>query len=473
MLPGGNRKMSLNQYSVEEETRRYFVDEEIIRSSGAELIKRFLSSKYRYEIEVDRRLLDTTKSSGAEAFFEYITKKFAKKKENGKREFDNVTLTFEEKPNGAPVIVNDPRKQITYEEKGHETQNARLLSYKPSELLERGLCDINYNGKAEDVFEREELEKMLREEPVNNQKLMLNGNPSLIYEVKGNLKEVDSKNQRYMVEEGSLRATRKEEFKNGFPEPRIFNIAPRNFRQSLLLQDILLNDDIEFGLVSGGSGSGKTILAYAAAIDSVLKNKKEETPKYENVIIMKPNNTMGGKNREIGFMPGDMEGKYGHIIKSFEDVHNMIDFKFPFEEFLKHPLRENDFGMRRKDFCKIDERLIPDKLPVVELEVSNFVRGRTFENKYILVDEVQNYTPYEAKQILERVGVGSKIIFMGDIEQLDDESMSELKKDYNGLTYGAHVAISQDHPRYGSLALDENYRSQTAELTKEVRVYKG
>mgnify|MGYP006293949753 CR=1 FL=1 len=103
-----------------------------------------------------------------------------------------------------------------------------------------------------------------------------------------------------------------------------------------------------------------------------------------------------------------------------------------------------------------------------EIAHLRYARGRTFENQIILVDEAQNFSPFEIKQLIERVGIGCKIMIIGDPEQIDNPN---LDKEFNGLVYAAHTFYNK-HPRMSMIKLYQNYRSQSAEIMREKKAPK-
>jgi len=462
------------------EVKRYFLDKKLIEESGSTFLKNLEFRKdKKYFIEVNKDIV-TENSMGVNDFINLIYQKYEK---DEKKNFsnDNITLNFTDKPSkDSIVLVTDPRDKLKYEFENYRVEKDRITTY-DHKNLERGFLKAYINDTIKNKYPLDEFleltysddsfsNKIKEDEIYNNQFIKINNSNSLIYKVyPSELREV--KPNRY--NSYGLYIQRLKECEKNIPNKTLFDMSTRNLRQYLGLEHLLLNDDVEFVILSGGSGSGKTILAYATGIYSVLKKNKKDISKYKNVLILKPNDIVGPKHREIGFLPGEISSKYGPILKSFEDVHNSLKLGISFYDFLKHPLYENEFGKRDKNLYKITGNnktfLLPQNTPVVELEISNFIRGRTFENKFIIIDEAQNYTTYEMKQILERVGLNCKIVVIGDPYQLDNPILSLNK---NGLVYAAHVGFSQKHPRFGLINFEKNYRSQTAELSRNIKIYK-
>ncbi|MGV8162871.1 MAG: PhoH family protein [Candidatus Nanoarchaeia archaeon] len=290
------------------------------------------------------------------------------------------------------------------------------------------------------------------------------------------------------------------------PMTKVLGITPLDMEQYLAFQYGLLNPDVSLFFLTGTQGSGKTLLSYVAAIDQILWYDKKikiergipenENSLFNKLVLFKPNNIMGDKSREIGFLPGSMYEKNKPHLMPFVDAHNesTISKLFSFEEMLKHPRHVNDYGGPRIDgmqqpkpapnskenegqpnYNKENESkkfkiegiaYLPGSNEVFEMTYSGFARGRTFKNMIMLIDEAQNFTPYELKTLIERSGLGTKIIIMGDPLQLDNPSCS---RDINGLTN----AIKHYLPApYSSLInLTRNYRSPMSEDARAWKAY--
>lgn len=256
----------------------------------------------------------------------------------------------------------------------------------------------------------------------------------------------------------------------------IYNVKPRSGDQFLALEHLLLNDDITLVFITGGHGSGKTLLSYVAALDGIdtRKGKEKNHGRYDRIVVFKPNDPMGGGDRTLGFEPGDRGQKTRSIIASFGDAHNATDLRFSFELMLEGTI-ESDFDptYRKK---KIDEGQLragargyfPVEISPITNPWSANVRGRTFTNSFMLIDEGQMYSPYEARTLFERAGRGTKIVVMGDPFQLDSTN-SQNTVEINGLT--SAIRHYQGQPYFGLIHLEGNFRNQASDNARTWRTY--
>jgi len=183
----------------------------------------------------------------------------------------------------------------------------------------------------------------------------------------------------------------------------VFGIKPRNAEQTFGL-NALLNEDIKLVALEGVAGTGKTLLALASALDQ--KNK------YDQIILARP--IIPLSNRDIGFLPGDAEDKISPYMQPLWD--NLT--------FIKKQFKANEKKSKILENMQESGALIITALA--------FIRGRSLTNSIFIVDEAQNLTPHEVKTIITRAGEGTKVIFTGDINQIDTPYMDEHS---NGLTY--------------------------------------
>lgn len=263
----------------------------------------------------------------------------------------------------------------------------------------------------------------------------------------------------------------------------ILGISPRDMEQYLAMQYGLLNPDITLFFLCGSQGSGKTLISYVCAVDSVLWYDKEERIKrmgkekgrdgfYQQIILIKPNEIMGGKRRDVGALPGSLYQKLKPHLSAYIDAHreSILMDNIPFEDMLRHPKFNTEFGEPRNlhsNDTKIDGTAhLPQNREVIELVYSGFVRGRSFRDTILLIDEAQNFTPYEIKTIIERTGEGCKAIIMGDPLQVDNPYCSI---EINGLTHAIKHYL--DNSYTSLIRLSKNYRSQMSEDASDWRVY--
>ena len=214
----------------------------------------------------------------------------------------------------------------------------------------------------------------------------------------------------------------------------VFGIKPRNAEQTFGL-NALLNDEIKLVALEGVAGTGKTLLALASAL--------EQKNKYDQIILARP--IIPLSNREIGFLPGDAESKISPYMQPLWDNLNFI---------------KNQFKANEKK-SKVLEQLQDSGL--LTITALAFIRGRSLINAIFIVDEAQNLTPHEVKTIITRAGEGTKVIFTGDINQIDTPYMDEHS---NGLTY--LIDRLKGNPLFAHVKLEKGERSELANLANEM-----
>jgi PhoH-like ATPase len=226
-------------------------------------------------------------------------------------------------------------------------------------------------------------------------------------------------------------------FKKGMDrvlKQKIYGIEPRNAEQTFAI-DALLRDDIQLATLTGKAGTGKTLLALASAI--------HQRKKYTQILLARPIVALG--NRDLGYLPGDVKEKIGPYMQPLFDNLAVI---------------KNKFSQTSKEYQKIEEMLKTEKLIITPLA---YIRGRSLSKVFFIVDEAQNLTPHEIKTIITRAGEGTKMIFTGDIEQIDSPYL-DLKS--NGLSYLTDKMIGQDIFAHVNLVKGE--RSYLAELASNL-----
>jgi PhoH-like ATPase len=250
--------------------------------------------------------------------------------------------------------------------------------------------------------------------------------------------------------------------------------------QYLALQYGLFNPNVELFFLTGSQGSGKTLLSYVSAIDLILEYdsgvsiarglKDNKNAFFKQIVLLKPNDVMGGSKRDEGTLPGDLYSKIKKHLGPYEDAHkeSILGNSIPFKDMILHPNYVNDFGQMRSTDSnkKINNEALFPKHEVIELVSSGYFRGRSFKDTLILVDESQNFTPYETKTIIERAGPGCKCVIMGDPAQFDNPDCS---KQINGLTYA--IKQNLENPYSCLVNLSENYRSQMSEDAGKWKVF--
>ncbi|MBU0504807.1 MAG: PhoH family protein [bacterium] len=261
----------------------------------------------------------------------------------------------------------------------------------------------------------------------------------------------------------------------------ILGISPLDMEQYLALQYGIYPKDISLFFLCGTQGSGKTLLSYVSTIDMILWYDKEESQKrgmakrdgfYKKVVLLKPTEIIGGRRRDVGALPGSLYDKIKPHLGPYIDAHreSTLNELFAFDDMLKHPKFANDFGDKRSEETnkkKINGcSYLPPNSEVIELTYSGFMRGRSFRDTILIIDEAQNFTPYEIKTIIARLGEGCKVIIMGDPLQVDNPLCS---RSINGLTHTIKHYL--DKPYSALVTLTHNYRSQMSQDTDDWKVY--
>ncbi len=209
-----------------------------------------------------------------------------------------------------------------------------------------------------------------------------------------------------------------------------YRITPRNAEQVFALHAIL-NTNIKLVTIQGVAGTGKTLLALAGA----LEMKKE----YKQIYLARP--IVPLSNKDIGFLPGDIKSKLNPYMEPLWDNLKMI---------------QHQFSEKDKEFKGINELVESEKLVITPLA---YIRGRSLSNICFIVDEAQNLTPHEVKTIITRAGENTKIIFTGDIFQIDTPYLDSQS---NGLSY--LIDKIKHHPIYAHIKLEKGERSELANL---------
>ncbi len=215
---------------------------------------------------------------------------------------------------------------------------------------------------------------------------------------------------------------------------RAYGIEPRNAEQTFSLH-ALLNPEILLTALTGKAGTGKTLLALAAA----LHQRKQ----YDQIFLARP--IVPLSNRDLGYLPGDVKDKIGPYMQPLFDNLGVI---------------KNKYKVDSKEYKNIEEMVKTEKLIITPLA---YIRGRSLSNVFFIVDEAQNLTPHEIKTIITRAGEGTKMVFTGDIEQIDSPYLDSKS---NGLTYLTDKMREQDIFAHVNLVKGE--RSYLAELASHL-----
>ena len=214
----------------------------------------------------------------------------------------------------------------------------------------------------------------------------------------------------------------------------ISGIKPRNAEQTFAIHAIM-NPDVKLVTIQGVAGTGKTLLTLAAAL--------EQRREYKQIYLARP--IVPLSNKDIGYLPGDIKSKLNPYMEPLWD--NL--------KFIQNQYKETD-----KEFKAITEMVNKEKLLITPLA---YIRGRSLSNIYFIVDEAQNLTPHEIKTVITRAGENTKIVFTGDINQIDTPYLDSQS---NGLSY--LIDRVKDHPLYAHITLEKGERSELANLANDM-----
>ena len=213
-----------------------------------------------------------------------------------------------------------------------------------------------------------------------------------------------------------------------------YGIRPRNDEQKFALE-ALLNPKVSLVSLTGGAGTGKTLLALAAAL--------AQEQDYEQIYLSRPTVILG--NQDLGFLPGDQKQKMSPFLQPLMDNLNVI---------------KSQFRPTSREAQRIDAMLTQEKLIIEPLA---YIRGRSLGKCYFIIDEAQNLTPHEMKTIITRAGEGTKMVFTGDIFQIDQPYLDQWS---NGLTHLGEKLYGQ--PLFQHIFLRKGERSELSEMAAKL-----
>ncbi|MBM7644219.1 PhoH-like ATPase [Scopulibacillus daqui] len=217
-----------------------------------------------------------------------------------------------------------------------------------------------------------------------------------------------------------------------FGQDTVWGIKARNVQQIMSLE-LLLREDIELVTLVGKAGTGKTLLALAAGL-----LQTEDLKLYKKLMIARPVLPVG---KDIGYLPGEKEEK---LRPWLQPIYDNLEFLF-----------------NTKTSGEIDKILAG--ISSIQVEAITYIRGRSIPEQFMIIDEAQNLTKHEVKTILTRVGEGTKIVLMGDPQQVDHPYLDEYN---NGLTYV--VEKMKDQSFSGHIKLSKGERSSLAQIAADI-----
>ncbi|MGZ3942130.1 MAG: PhoH family protein, partial [Bacteroidia bacterium] len=213
-----------------------------------------------------------------------------------------------------------------------------------------------------------------------------------------------------------------------------FNVVPKNSEQTFAL-DAVLNPAIKLVSIQGVAGTGKTLLSIAGAL--------EQRRNFHQIYIARP--IVPLSNKDIGYLPGDIKSKLNPYMEPLWDNLKFI---------------KSLYGEKEKEYKQIEEMIEKEKIIVCPLA---YIRGRSLSNVFFIVDEAQNLTPHEVKTIITRAGENTKIVFTGDVHQIDTPYLDAQS---NGLSY--MIDKLQGNNLYAHITLEKGERSELANLANEL-----
>lgn len=246
------------------------------------------------------------------------------------------------------------------------------------------------------------------------------------------------KNHYYILKSGKKSALACYNPLNGMVEHvekrSVYGIKPRNAEQTFAMH-ALLKPEIRLVSIQGVAGTGKTLIALAAS----LEQKRE----YKQIYLARP--IVPLSNKDIGYLPGDIKSKLNPYMEPLWDNLKFI---------------QNQYSESDKEYNRITEMVNLEKLVITPLA---YIRGRSLSNICFIVDEAQNLTPHEVKTIITRAGENTKIIFTGDVHQIDTPYLDSQS---NGLS--TLIDRLKNHELYAHITLEKGERSELANLANSL-----
>jgi len=229
----------------------------------------------------------------------------------------------------------------------------------------------------------------------------------------------------------------------------VMSISPKNIEQECAI-DALLATNVNVVALTGRAGTGKTLLALAAGLyyctKPVQKSSSEHPRRYEQVMVARPIVPLGN---DLGFLPGDIREK---LHPWMQPVYDNLDVIVGTTD---EQMEDKETGYRSSEY------LIESG--IVHIEPLTYIRGRSLPRRYLIIDEAQNLRPLDVKTIITRCGEGTKVIFTGDLEQIDSPFLDAAS---NGLAYLINRFIQEDNFCY--LNLKHSARSALAEQAAQL-----
>ncbi|PLR79212.1 hypothetical protein CU633_01515 [Bacillus sp. V3-13] len=405
-----------------------------------------VDSKKRYMDEIGRnarqvsRLIDSMRESGKLHEKIPLENGGILRIELNHRSFQQLQEIFVEKTNDNRILA--VAKNLSLEEQTKE--NGRPVILVSKDALVRVKADaiglIAEDFLSDRVVENDDLYTGMQEVYTDIEKL------GRFYE-KGELPLADIANHPFYPNQfllmkdslgssssalGMVEKSGKKVKKMVFDHDHIWGIRPRNVQQTMAIE-LLLRKDLPLVTLIGKAGTGKTLLALAAGLLQI-----EDLGEYKKLLVARPIVPVG---KDLGFLPGEKGEK---LRPWMQPIYDNLEYLF-----------------NTKKPGELDAILAG--MGSIEVEALTYIRGRSIPDHYIIIDEAQNLTKHEVKTILTRVGEGSKIVLMGDPEQIDHPYLDAFN---NGLTYV--VEKFKDQKISGHVKLIKGERSDLAQLAADL-----
>lgn len=334
------------------------------------------------------------------------------------RILNTALYTAEQNPTRRVVLVTKDinlrikAKSLSLNAEDYETGKVKTIDElytgrsEIQKIKQDAITSIYNNGfcKADDVLKKDQIIP-------NHYYILRNGNQSVL--------------ARYNKDENTI---------NRVVKSAAFGVIPKNAEQAFAL-DAIMNPDLKLVTIQGVAGTGKTLLSLAGAL--------EQRRNYHQIYLARP--IVPLSNKDIGYLPGDVNSKLNPYMEPLWDNLKFI---------------RSQFGEKDKEHKQLNEMVENQKLVVCPLA---YIRGRSLSNVFFIVDEAQNLTPHEVKTIITRAGENTKIIFTGDIYQIDTPYLDTQS---NGLSYLIDKVKGQ--PLYAHITLEKGERSELANLANDL-----
>ena len=334
------------------------------------------------------------------------------------RILNTALYTAEQNPTRKVVLVTKDinlrikAKSLTLNAEDYETGKIKTIDElytgrsEVQKIKQDAITSIYNNGfcKADDVLKKNQIIP-------NHYYILKNGNQSVL--------------ARYDKDENTIHRVVKS---------AAFGVIPKNAEQAFAL-DAIMNPNLKLVTIQGVAGTGKTLLSLAGAL--------EQRRNYHQIYLARP--IVPLSNKDIGYLPGDVNSKLNPYMEPLWDNLKFI---------------RSQFSEKDKEHKQLNEMVENQKLVVCPLA---YIRGRSLSNVFFIVDEAQNLTPHEVKTIITRAGENTKIIFTGDIYQIDTPYLDTQS---NGLSYLIDKVKGQ--PLYAHITLEKGERSELANLANDL-----